>query len=284
MRSWNDELLRMWIEASPGVFCVGDITHDKAQHYEITEILEYLVDRGKIERHNGRRGWYIPKQTELEPMDYKGVVAEPLDIWLPFGLSDLVELYESNVVIVSGAPNSGKTGVMLNIIKENELKGWDIYYFNSEMSASELQIRLKKFYPERALSDWKFNAFYRNEKFQDVIFPGPNCLNIIDFLEIHDEFYVIGREIKAIADRLKGGLAIIGLQKNPNSDVGLGGYRSMERTRLALALDYGQVKITKAKNFRRSDKNPNGSIRRFKLRDGCHIQETTPWRKEQNES
>ena len=265
------ELFRYWIAMAPGAFCVADLSRHVENQQVYLDMCETLVGEGVLDRHGIRRGWYIPRHTELEEMDFNNAVGAPVDIWMPFGLSDLVELYENSIVIVSGAPNAGKTAIMLNIIMHNIQKEWDVHYFNSEMSADELRKRLEKFYPERALSDWKFNAYYRADRFADVVVPGPNSLNVIDFLEVHDEFYVVGARIKEIHDRLKGGLAVIGLQKNPGSDTGLGGYRSLEVARLALAIDKGRVKVSKAKNFRRPDVNPNGMIRDFNILNGSRI-------------
>lgn len=277
--AWTKELLYLWIESSPGAFCVSDLTHDSDTQLWITDRLEEMIDDGVIDRHGIRRGWYIPRNIELESMDYINADDNPVDIWLPFNLSDYVEIFESNIVIVAGAPNAGKTAILLNIIRQNEGKGWDIYYFNSEMAAGELKKRLSKF-QYKSLDSWQFKAYYRNDRFSDVIFPGKNSLNIIDFLEVHDEFYVIGKRIKEIADRLKGGIAIIALQKNPGSETGLGGFRSMERARLVIALDNGRVKVSKAKNFAKADVNPNGLVKSFSLVDGCEIIDKYGWQRE----
>jgi len=262
------ELVEYWVSLAPGAFHVSDLTKDRDVQQLLIDKLEDLVKKGVVDHHGINRGWYIPRHTELEPMDYMNCDSEPVDVWMPFDLSDKVELYENSIVIISGAPNAGKTAIMLNIIEHNRYKDWDIHYFNSEMSAKELRKRLLKF--DIPMENWKFNAYYRNDRFADVIFPGPNSLNIIDFLEVHDEFYIVGKRIKEIHDRLKGGIAVIGLQKNPGSDTGLGGYRSMEVARLALAIDHGTVKISKAKNFTTAE-NPNGLMLNFKIVHGCKI-------------
>lgn len=277
----QETLLRNWISLSPGAFSVTDLTKDVEVQQLLVDELEKLVLKGVVDRHGDRRGWYIPRQIQLEKLDYKAAAGNPIDIWLPFDLSDHVSLYPGSVVIVSGAPNSGKTALLLNVIRFNQPKEWDIHYFNSEMGADELKIRLEKFYPEMVLSDWTFNAYFRSYRFSDVIFPGPNSLNIIDFLEVHDEFYKVGKAIKEIHDKLKGGIAIIALQKNPGSDTGLGGYRTMEVARLVLAMDSGRIKITKAKNFKDPTNNPNGKMRDFKLVDGCKIIDQHGWYREQ---
>ena len=278
---YPDTILRYWIDIAPGAFSVRMFTRDAESELIYITKCEQLVEEGILNRWGSKRGWYIPRKLELVEMDYINANDEAVDIWLPFGLSDLVELFFGNVVVISGSPNSGKTCLLLNIIKENMLKDWNIYYFNSEMGEGELKKRLLKF-DYLGLSDWKFKAYQRGEDFQDVIIPGKNSLNLIDFLEVHDEFYIIGRKIKEIHDRLDGGLAVIALQKNPGTDQGLGGFRSLEVTRLALAIDYGRVKIVKAKNFRQSDKNPNNLCKNFKILHGSQLIDWGNWYREKS--
>lgn len=268
-----DQLLD-WINDAPGEFHISALARNTTYQQHYTEKLETLVKTGLLEHANKKRGWYRPVDSELEEMDYINAIDEPVDIWLPFELSDKVEIYEGNIIIIAGVINTGKTSLALNIINENKRK-FDISYFNSEMGAGELKRRLKLF-PYVGLDDWDFKAYSRTEKFADVIKSGPNQLNIIDFLEVHDEFYMVGRLIKEIHDKLKGGIAIICLQKNPGQDTGLGGYRSMEVARLVLALDYGRIKITKAKNYR-GEENPNGLIKNFKLLHGSQIIDRNKW-------
>lgn len=263
------ELLRYWIDISPGAFCVQDLSRDVANQQLYVDILEQFVKEGVIDRYRDRRGWYIPKQTNLEKMDFVNADETPVDIWLPLGISEKVCLYPSSIVIVSGVRNAGKTALLLNIIAANMNK-WKIHYFNSEMDAGELKDRLLMF-EGMDINSWKFDAYARHDRFHDVIFPGHGNLNIIDFLEIHDEFYVMGKRIKEIHDRLNGALAIIAIQKNPGAETGLGGYRSEEVARLVLTLEQGRVKITKAKKFADPLNNPNGASRDFSLASGYRL-------------
>lgn len=271
-----ETILQYWVDASPGAFSVGMFTKDPEAELNYITKCEKLVESGVLNRWGSRRGWYIPRRIALVEMDYVNANDNALELWLPFELSDIVELYENSIVIIAGAPNAGKTCLMLNILAENVHWGWDMHYFNSEMSAGELKKRLLKF-DYKGLDDWGFKAYERAEDFQDVIVPGKKSLNVIDFLEVHDEFYIIGRKIKEIHDRLDGGVAIIALQKNPGADAGLGGFRSLEVARLALSVDYGKVKIVKAKNFRQPELNPNSMVRDFKILHGSQIIPNGDW-------
>ena len=268
-----------WVDEAPGWFSVGDVTNDPNEKLVFTRKFETLVKTGFLIRHGSKRGCYRKKESDLVEMDFVNIESEPVDIWLPFDLSDMVELFDGNLIIVAGAKDSGKTCLMLNTIKENRHR-LNIHYFNSEMGAAELKKRLSIF-PDISLDQWNFKAYERSADFEDVIFSGPGNLNIIDFLEIHDEFYVIGKKLKAIHDRLDGALAIVCIQKNPGQETGLGGWRSMEVTRLALALDYEKVKIISAKNRRDPKINPRGLYKNFQIRGGYQIIDRGSWRREQ---
>jgi len=249
-----------WVNSAPGWFSINDYTTDKEERFIITEKCEKLIKLGYLERHGNRRGCYRRPESELKEMDYINANEDPVDI------------------IFAGAKDSGKSCLCFNIVKENRHR-MDIHYFNSEMGAGELKKRLSNF-PDIALDQWNFKAYERANNFEDVIFPGLGKLNIIDFLEIHKDFFEIGEKLKAIHDRLNGAVAIVCLQKNPGQDTGLGGWRSMEVTRLALALDYERVKITVGKNRRDPKKNPRGLVKNFKIVGGHQIIDRHDWGRE----
>jgi hypothetical protein len=141
-----------------------------------------------------------------------------------------------------------------------------INYFSSEMGAMELRARLQKF--EGNLQHWKDNVNFRerSSNFADVV--KPNDVNIIDFLEVTEDFFKVGGMIKEIYDKLKKGIAIIALQKNKGRDLGLGAERSIEKARLYLSIEHGKIKIIKGKNWANPEVNPNGMQWSFKLVQG----------------
>lgn len=196
-------------------------------------------------------------------------------IW-PFNLHELVRILPKNVIVIAGAPDAGKTALCFNFIKNN-MEKYPITYFSSEMGALELKIRLGKFNSATPIK-WKFEALERSHTFGDVI--RPDGVNIIDYLEITDNFYLVAGAIKDIWEKLQKGIAIICLQKKKGVqfELGRGAEMSLEKPRLYVAMDAGILKIIKAKNWVDSTKNPNGLAWSFKLVDGCkfvNIQETT---------
>lgn len=263
-----------WLNICPGEFSIRDIDYDlNIQSKEAKRLrlitLEDLVNENILERVGTKRGYYRPYQMYLIPMKIGKVDSQFIRFWLPFRLHDYVGIMPGNIIIIAGAPNAGKTALIMNLIKNNRGYFNRIDYFNSEAGVEELNLRLSKF-DGLSTSDWAENVFAweRADNFADVIRPGKGNLNVIDFLECHDEFYKMGQYIKDIHAKLKGAVAVIGIQKNANQDNGLGGFRSMEKARLAISMDNGKMKITKAKNFV-TDFNPNGLSADFKLVNGC---------------
>ena len=245
-----------------------------ADRPKITVIFHRLVKEGLIERVPGRTGIYRKVDATCDAMDFLNAEIESTDIWLPFNLHRMVETMPGNIILMAGEPNAGKTGLLLNIIRNNMHKA-EIHYFNSEMGGSELKKRLSLF-SDILPSQWQFKAWERSDNFSDVIKPGKGKINIIDFLEIHDNFYEIGGRLAEIHKKLKGAVAIVALQKNAGTDTGLGGFRGLEKPRLYLAMSPGKLKIVKAKNWK-TDRNPNGLQYSFKVAQGCRFTTVRDW-------
>ncbi len=239
-------------------------------------ILGRLVQEGLLERVPGKNGWYRRVETECEEINFLDAETESVNIVLPFGIHNMIEVMPGNIILIAGEPNSGKTALFLNIIYNN-MHSQEVHYFNSEMGSGELKKRLSKF-ENLSLKDWKFKAYERSGNFGDVIKPGNGKVNIIDYLEIHENFYEIGGKLAEIHQKLNGAIAIVALQKNRGTDMGLGGFRTLEKPRLALAMEPGTLKIVKAKNWKTSD-NPNGKQIDFKIINGCTFIPTGGWKR-----
>lgn len=271
-------LVDEFIEQSSGIFTSSELCQwcgltTREQRVAVSQALLRRIHKRILERVGARSGNFRRVERECESIDFLATPEPPVDITLPFGLCNLVELMPGNIVVVAGEPNAGKTAFLLNVIRENMHRS-KVHYFNSEMGAEELRKRLSKF--DMPLTAWTFEAKGRAQDFQDVIVPGPGNINIIDFLEVSEDFYKVGGMIKAIHDRLEGALAIIALQKNKGTDLGMGGGRSLEKPRLYLALEPGLIKIVKAKNWR-TQQNPTGLQLKFKTVDGCKLIPQGDW-------
>ena len=269
--------LPAWIQLCPGEFTVDDVY----RHFDVKGKvdkslfileLEIMVAKGLIQRSGKRRGRYKPCQLDCKPINFDEVDDRPLNIFMPLDIGKLVNLYSGNIVTIAGEKNSGKSAFLLNLARGNR-DGYKVHYFNSEMGPPELLARLKKFEAEQMpLEEWKKISFYeRATDFAEVIKPGLGNINIIDFLEVHDEFYRMGGYIREIFDALRGAIAIVAIQKNPGQEDGIGGRRTTEKSRLHIAMSPGECKIVVGKNWRNPEINPNGLKCKFKLVQGFNF-------------
>ncbi len=268
-----------WVAVTQGYFAVTNCYNElqlvtKQQKNAARVAICRLVEKGVLERHRQRDAIYRRIERECEEIDWRRAPTQALNIDWPLGLSALTKIYPGNIVVVAGVQNSGKTAFLLDFIKRN-MRNNQIGYFNSEMGATELKLRLQKFEDVR-LDDWKMKVWERSGNFADVI--KPDAVNVIDFLEIHKDFWEVGGMLKDIHSKLREGIAIVALQKSKGKEVGRGGDMGLEKPRLYLAMDSGIITIVKCKNWQ-EEQNPNGLSKRFRLMQGWKFIEDSQWEK-----
>lgn len=267
-----------WVSMSSGEFCIADVYRDmgivRAEDKDACQRdIQYLVFKGEIELCGKRSGWYRKRDTQLEIIDLNVEESPALDLWLPFGLHRMCYVQPRNIIMIAGETNAGKTGLLFNFCFMNRFKH-KVRYLSSEMTPNEIKDRIKRFgIPQ---TDWdKFTTFVqRSGNFHDAI--DPDGINIIDFLEVYEDFSKIGSDIKKIFDHLHKGIAIITIQKKKGEAFGRGGEFTLEKARIGISLYshgklpngiIGSAKVTKCKNYV-SGFNPEGKELFFKLTDG----------------
>jgi hypothetical protein len=271
-RNFKTEI-EMWIEMQDGVFSSNDLDRDlglasKNERAQRRINLKRLRDSGVIKRISEKSNMYCKIANDLQKIDFMN--ASPQNIYhvkWPFRLHKYVNLYPKNIVIVGGTTNAGKTAFLLNAAAMN-CQDKQVRYLSSEMGPEELRNRLDLF--ELPLNYWqKIDFFDRSVDFSSVI--DPTGFNIVDYLEMSDNFFQVGAEIKAIFDKLTTGIAVIAIQKKQGAEFARGGEFTMEKARLYITLDPGVLKIVKGKNWAQPGVNPNGMIFPYKLVQGCRF-------------
>jgi hypothetical protein len=180
---------------------------------------------------------------------------------------------------VAGASNAGKTAFLLNLVRLN----WDLLpvkYLTSELSEVRLNIRVHDFCEVHgtSLDDWDRLVDFRRRDSNFASAMNPAGLNVIDYLEVYQDFQEVGLPIKAIFQRQEGrtGVTFLSLQKHGNR-LGRGGSLTIEKPFLYLTLDYfkerdlNRLVIEKAKDPARDDVNPNGMDLWFHIEKGCRL-------------
>ena len=287
--------LKSWILMDKRQFRIQDVYNDldirnRQEKKNVSTYLQRFCDEGLIERVSGQRAVFSYKESVCSYISFIDMGSnKEMDsiISLPLGLEDLgIQTMPGNILVVAGESNAGKTSILLNIAKDNlkDLSPHGKYdtlqYFSSEMGPQELHNRVKAF--QEPMNKWAgMRAIERTGNFHQVI--DPDGLNIIDFMEVHNEFYLVGEWIRRIHETLNDGVCVIALQKKSGSDFGRSGEISLEKPRLYLSISevikgYSSCKIVKAKNYI-AERNPNGLEKDFRITGrGSVLDELTDWR------
>ena len=245
-----------------------------------SKVLSEMVSEGVIERYGNKNGMFRRIESEAPDIDIFAERKAPLDIKLPLDLHGFFNAKPKNLIVIAGTQDSGKTAFFLRFVAMNMNRGMDIRYQSSEMGEDELVTRLELF-EDIPLGDWKNVNFKEvSSNFHDRILP--NGINVIDYLEVTSEFWLVAEQMKKIYEKLKGGIALIGLQKDFKTELGRGGSFSLEKPRLYVTLssnppEGGIAKIVKCKNWAQKNLNPNGRSCHFKIRNGCEVRHLTNW-------
>lgn len=265
--------IRNWVNVTEGDISVTECDKElniatKCDKANRRKIFSRLKEEGVIEKSGKRNGIFRRIDKTENVIDWRKASENIYDIRFPFGEQHLVKIFSKNIVVLAGATNSGKTAYLLNLLKLNMFQH-KVTYFSSEMGDEEMKIRLSNF---ENVPEWDFEAIERATNFVDVI--RPDGFNIIDFFEISDNFFAIAEEFRKIHDKLRKGIAVIAIQKKSNvgnfkTAMGRGGEFSMEKARLYLSMDPNCLTITKGKNWKDHNVNPNGVNYTFKLVGGC---------------
>ena len=279
-RHWQEEVGGWITAADDGFFQLRAIyeelgainTKDKGA---IRTALEFYKKEDIIEPWKNRGyGWYRKKEGTLIGIDWKKADETPLDIKIPLGLGEMVNLYNGDIIIIAGESNAGKTSMCLNIIEQN-MHDWECVYFSSELGGAKLKKRISLF--ETPEDYWEMPTYARHDNYHEALFQG--AINVIDFLMITNDFWIVGEKIKEIHFALKetGGIAVIALQKDPNKQFGRGGDATRELASLYITLAYpGIAKIIKLKDWK-EENNPNNKICEFKLVNASKFVSSSPW-------
>ena len=129
------------------------------------------------------------------------------------------------------------------------------------------------------LQDIKF--YMRGHNFNDVVKTGEKDLNIIDYMEMHDNFFMVSKYLDDIYRKLNGkGVAVIAIQKDPYKEYGRGGAFNQEKPILSIAIDRGGIAtINKFKGEFRGE-NPTGKQYKFKIINGSKLIMVEHWHKQ----
>jgi hypothetical protein len=277
------QAVREWVLVTPGYFLVTDCYKElelvtSSDKNTARVALKRMVEDGTI-RRTENRGVYEVINKEFQDLDWQNASdLDELEIRWPLNLENKAIIYPGNLVLISGETNVGKTAFMIALAYMNKDKH-DIYYWASsdESDESTLKMRIDKL--EDPGADWsRFHARKRAHKFCDVI--EPDAVNLIDYISPYEKPWMIAKDLEEIAEKIRSGVVIAAIQKDPKKERGVGGEFTQFKPAFAFNLIRGDIKTgkphtlepTKIKNARYPDlyKECNSPIK-FKLYNGCQF-------------
>jgi hypothetical protein len=277
--------IRDWVSVAPGVFYTRDMARDldinsKNDQKTASGILIKMVKEGILEG-SGKRGVYRIKEVGFEEMDFDIPEAKTISLSWPLKIEELYRCYPGTVAVLAGAPESGKTTYCLNYCLQNMNKH-NVTYLSSELWGPELKSRILLF--NRGTEVWKRAKFKKVvSNFEDAI--DPDGINIVDYIKIYDEFWLVAKAMQSISNRLRSGTALIALQRQYAKEVAKGGEGTLEDPRLYLTMnrvkgeDFAKIKILKCHNWIDPTINPNRMYKNFKIIKGHRIEEiSSEWK------
>ena len=297
-----------FIENDPAPFETKDLYSElcaktRREKKTISDGLAYYEKKGKIKRIVGKRGWWEVVKDEPEVMDLLSASATPFNISLPLEISNFATVRAGSVILVSGSSNAAKTLTLLSIVRNffvpniylktplhlsNERidvapRGEipSLNYLNSEMSAGELATRIRGFGDDPSTWVQYVRFIERSHSFDKLVVP--DGVTFIDFLEVNEDFYQAGKFIADIHRRLKGGVAVVAMQKKQGHLYAKGGEMTLEKPRLAINLDRNEphgftCKITKCKEPVDFMRSIQGMERDFVVTGRSEILPISDWR------
>lgn len=270
--------IKEWIQVSTGDwFHLDDIRKglniSNEAYGNLRKAVHDLCAEKICEPRGGRTGQYRKVVADLELVSWLDASGEPIEFNWPkgrdstgFSFDGDIEVFPRDIIVVSGVSNMGKSAYVLNILVEN-MDNMKCRLMGNELDAKKFSRRLQRF-------DWKiltddegkpkFESILRYENHKDIILP--DGLNIIDWLNLGDNFWRVGKVIEGIQSKLTTGVAVIVLQKSEGKALGRGGDFSRDMASVYFAIDKECLTVVKAKSYKR--KNPNGKMYHFTIEDG----------------
>ena len=255
-----------WVAGTTGWFSLTNIYSEMKlmepeQKAYLRVIIKRLKDEGTIRPHGKRDGLYRLVDDKAPEEHWQRADKMSVPLRFPFELEKWVRILPKSLIILAGSSSAGKTAFLYNVVYLN-MHDFPIHLFNSEMGVMQIQERFNAIdsdIPNPA----PFHVRSRQENFADVI--EPDAINLVDYMDLDSEVYMIGKELKDIIQKLNDGVAIIAIQKPPGRDLGYGAGYSLKSASLYLSMDAGKLKIVKARERAISDIDPLGKTWEFHL-------------------
>jgi len=285
------EEVREWAMSTSGVFLSTDVHKDlclstRVHKKAVSTILARLCDQGIIEKYGEKRGQFRTiNKIVVEQEWWKGDIGCPLPVKFPLEIHDFVRIYPGNIILLEGQKSQGKSAFALEFCRMNKnLFSQKILYQNVEMADSELLERFNAYDDVMPLDEWKqiMTVIRQTKDWWDVILS--DGLNVIDYLVEYREPWKLPQFVFDIHQRLKSGIALIVVQRDPMKPYPTGGRGVRDIPRAIISLIKHKVRLEDVKSFYQTAYgNPTGLCRKYKQVNWWQFKPDSEWDHEEEE-
>jgi hypothetical protein len=276
-------LVREWVEIHKGesfdldMICRQLQIQERTNRKYVAIELSKLAGKETLEKVTSpiHKPFYRYIDNTCKYIDWVNASTEDvLDIKWPYGVGDdsrfgfdgRVKISPGDIAVIAGTSNMGKSAFCQNFLWEN-MDNFPCTLMGNEYTPGKFKRRTSRMTWKSPIDEEgepKFELIDRRQNWKDII--RPDNINIIDWLNLGDNWYAIGKVIEEIQGKLHNGIALIAIQKDEHKTLGRGASFSEELASLYLVIDYERLFIRKAKEWR--EWNPNGKIYGFSIVDG----------------
>jgi hypothetical protein len=228
-----------------------------------------LCKDGTLEKLGNKTGDYRTIQVEHNEQAWWEADGKPLPMKFPLGVHDFAKVFPGNIILLEGQKSQGKSSFAMEFARLNEHIYPDerVLYQNVEMANDEIKDRIKAYENDSVWTKEKWmnrvKFVRRHDAWWDLI--QPNGLNVVDYLIEYDKAYLLADYIWQIHKKLKDGVAMVVVQRDPLKPYPSGGRATRDIPRLILSLIHHKIRLEDVKTFWETlPHNPTGMTCKYK--------------------
>ena len=249
-----------WLRQFEGrVINIRDIMHglniSPTQEGTFRVLLSRLAKQKEVIKPSGERDGNYQVLKRVKPVRWMDAdETSYFDLSFPrshtdessFCLENLISISPGDLIIIAGVSNTGKSALALNFLAENMDKYPCVLMGNEYTSMGNAPSpKFKRRLLNMNWANWlnengesKFELWPIRDNFEDYV--QKDKINLIDWVNLDDEFWKIGHITEEIKDAVGGGVAIVVLQKSRSKEQAVGGDFSERMADAYLTVDpYG---------------------------------------------
>lgn len=284
------EEVREWVMSTDVHFMSTDVHKElglstRVHKKNVSTILKRLSAEGVIEKTGNKNGqWRKVDRNYAEQMWWNDD-GQPLPVRFPLELQEFAKVYNGNIILLEGQKSQGKSAFAIEFCRLNRLLfPGKILYQNVEMADSELLERFRAYGDVMSIDEWRQSVTFikQTSEWWDKV--QPDGLNVIDYFVEYKEPYLLAQYVWNVHQKLKQGIALILVQRDPFKPYPSGGRAVRDIPRVIVSLIKHKLRIEDIKSWYQTPYgNPNGLTRKYKQVNWWQFKPETGWEFEEEE-